>query len=242
MVVAPHCLLVIPDGNRRSATEKGFDPFMGHKQGADNAQTISEAFFNAGGTEFVFWAMSRRNAEKRGAVEKTWLYNLLKAKMRERLKKIDNNDPTLEQVAFRLCARPEVFERDLEFAELAAKLHEKTACFTKHRITVLLEYRGADDIMQASGIVARMGREPHKHEDEVRQHMWISHLKDVNVDLIIRTGVRGDKRNSDSLLPIHGEYAQVRDLEEYWPDLTVDKLYEIFREIEPISKQMRKGA
>ena len=135
-----------------------------------------------------------------------------------------------------------MFEQDLELGELAAELTQATAQFTDHGLTLLLGYRGATDIMQASGIVSRMGLEPHKHEQLVRDHMWISHLNRTNSGLIIRTAVRGDKRNSDSLLPIHGEYAQVRDVEEYWPAFSVAQLYSLFAEIEPLSKELRKGA
>ena len=74
----PTHIAIIPDGNRRWATERELPPWEGHRKGSEQFKHISEAAFQLGVSYITFWAASEDNLTKRNPLEITFLVNLLK--------------------------------------------------------------------------------------------------------------------------------------------------------------------
>ena len=222
-IIRPTSIVFTPDKNRTWAQSFGLSPMAGHTKGRDVAKTIVQECFNLGIRDVVFWAMSESNVFKRSISEREYLVKLLKDDLRSR----ENEN---DKIGFRVCGDWKKIIADPELEDLIERAHERTAKYQKQRLTVLFGYRGITDFKRAaSKVTEEMGPEAIENEDMIRKHMWVEHLP-CPIDMMVRTGVTAKNRhNSDSLLPLHGEHAYVYEVEQYWPDFSVELLYEGFR-------------
>ena len=65
----PRHLVIIPDGNRRWATERGLEPWEGHEEGAKNTEKLIREAHRLGVREISFWGSSLENLVKRPVLE-----------------------------------------------------------------------------------------------------------------------------------------------------------------------------
>ncbi len=114
----PHCLVIIPDGNRRHEAEQDSAKQANgelcdkveiakaaHTRGLANCRTIAQAAFDLGVQHVVLWGASESNLKKRDPQEIAFLYHLLK----EELKYSAQEKP---DYGFRLCGRWNVLRGD----------------------------------------------------------------------------------------------------------------------------------
>lgn len=218
----PNCIVFTPDKNRTWAQSMGLPKLDGHRHGGDTARTIIRECFALGVRDVVFWAMSQSNFGRRPKQERDQLVELLKEEM-------ERQEKQGEEYGFYLCGDLKAFG-DPELLDLAERAQERTRPYQRQRLTVLMNYRGITDWKRANSRLSEvMGAEALENEDLIRQYMWVKHLP-PQVDLFIRTGVTEDtRRNSDSLLPLHGEQAVVKDFPVYWPSFTKEHLHQAIR-------------
>lgn len=223
-MVVPRSICFTPDKNRTWAQSLGLTAMDGHTKGMKVAESVVQAYFDAGGRDAILWALSESNNGKRSESERINIKNLLKDVMRSRQDKREE-----DRTAFYLCGDWHSF-RDSELDDLAARAQEDNHNYQEKRLTVLFGYRGLTDWKRAAAkVVEEMGAEAIENEDMIRRFMWIKHLP-PHIDMFVRTGVdQRNKHNSDSLLPLHGEHAFVWDVPQWWPEFTVADLYDAFR-------------
>ena len=73
----PHCLVIIPDGNRRWAKGLHKTPMQGHQRGLVNGRRIAQRAFELGVKHVVFLCATEANLTRRPLKERYFLYELL---------------------------------------------------------------------------------------------------------------------------------------------------------------------
>jgi len=205
--------VLIPDGNRTYALMQGLPALLGHTMGKQNARRVIRAAFDFGVQNVVFWAASELNLQKREPAEIGHLCCLLKEELRRRL-----CEP--EEVRFRLIGPWQRFCPDEELAGLAATLAEKTVEYEQRQLTILFGYSGRTEMIEAVCSLNRAGEQV--TEDSLRNRLWTGYLPDV--DLVIRTGVKGNPHLSDCLLMWQMRNPELYFSEVGWPNFGPDRL------------------
>ena len=72
----PNHVVIIPDGNRRWAKERGLDPWKGHEAGAENPELLVREARRLGVREISFWGSSLENLTKRPVAESRALLSI----------------------------------------------------------------------------------------------------------------------------------------------------------------------
>ena len=116
---------------------------------------------------------------------------------------------------FHLCGQWQDACNDPELIDLVHRAHQHTAECDQH-LTVLFGYNGVAEILAAANKAARDANGSDISEEDIRRHLWTSHLPPI--DLVIRTGTQSDTHNSDLFLPWQISNAQLYFSELCWPD------------------------
>ncbi|MDP1619948.1 MAG: undecaprenyl diphosphate synthase family protein, partial [bacterium] len=74
----PKHLVIIPDGNRRWAKDRGLAPWKGHEAGAENTEKLIRFALKKGVDCITFWGSSIDNLTKRPIQEKKALLDIYK--------------------------------------------------------------------------------------------------------------------------------------------------------------------
>lgn len=234
----PVHVLVVPDGNRRWARNRGTSDSNGHSEGAKRFRENSKLAFKMGIKYFTFWAASAGNLVKRNPMEIKVLASLFRHEIEDR--HIRENF-LKNQVRFRVIGKWYEILGDNNLLNSIRFLEDCTREFNQHFLTILFGYSGEDEWMDS---VERIFRNPPGQIDRetlrgaLRKTVWTHDLPPV--DLMIRTG--GEKRdwthNSAGILnPWLTPDSQIFSPRILWPDFLPD----IFRQtIDDYSKTTRR--
>src|SRR3989344_5138530 len=83
----PGCLVITPDGNRRSARAHRRVLMSAHHYGLENARRLIDVAFDRGVKHVVFWGASYANLRDRSKTELRQILRLFKVDVRQRLQK-----------------------------------------------------------------------------------------------------------------------------------------------------------
>ncbi len=220
----PKHIVIIPDGNRRWAKERGVMPWVGHSAGAESLLELLKTGYETGVSHITFWGFSTENwGRDEGEVEMIMdlFLNFLK----------DNKRYFLEnKISFSHFGR-----RDRLPAELMMeieKAEKETKDFSLYHFAIALDYGGRDEIERAI-------RKKEKIQDEnvgvkVPFADCLDTVKFPDVDLIIRTG--GEQRTS-GILPWQSVYAEYYFSSLYFPEF---KSKDLLIAIEEYSNRKRR--
>src|SRR3989344_1909900 len=75
----PRHVVIIPDGNRRWANDRGLLPWEGHEAGAENTEKLIREARVLGIREFSLWGSSLENLTKRPLAERQALLRIYEA-------------------------------------------------------------------------------------------------------------------------------------------------------------------
>jgi len=181
-IPAPNHLAIIPDGNRRWATQEGMNAWEGHQKGAAQFRTIARAAFRSGISFLTLWAASEDNLRKRSKLEIGWLVKIFTGYLQD-----DSFFSELCQnhTRFRVRGRGLHIVRDAALEHTIADLEQKTRLFAKRNLTILFGYDGRREMIDAIEQLAQ-DRPPHIRYEDVKSRLWTHDLPAV--DLVIRTG------------------------------------------------------
>jgi len=207
----PKHIAIIPDGNRRWAKARGFEPWIGHDEGAKNIEKIVNQAFELGITTVSFWGSSLENLGKRPMREKKALLRIYE-KYFEKLigsEKVHSNK-----------ARINIFGRWRE--QLPKKLVkileegiEKTKNYKNYNLNFFLAYNGDDEMIEAVKNIAKKYKSGQKITGAtIKENLMTKDLPPV--DLLIRTG--GDPHLSVGFMMWDIANAQLYFSEKYFPD------------------------
>ena len=225
----PKHIAIIMDGNRRWAREKGLDPKLGHKAGAEALERIASYANEIGLKYLTVYAFSTENW-KRTKEEVGALMILLRTYLDKFL-----NRESLRNIRIRVLGDIEGLDEGLKNS--INKIVDKSKNNTGLTLNIAFNYGGRDEIVKA---VKRISDKVVKDEiklEDINEQLISDNLYTQNEpdpDLIIRTG--GELRISNFLL-WQLAYSEFLFIDKYWPDFSRKDL---LKAIEVFEKRNRK--
>ena len=211
----PECLpehvAIIMDGNGRWAGNRSLKRFLGHQQGADAVQLVTETASRIGLPWLTLYAFSLENNLRRPRAEVNFLMGLLKTYLESNLARMMDNNVRMRYIGRTHELPPEVQDK-MRWAE------EATARNTGTTLTLALNYGGRSEIVDAfRSLAAEMkitgASSDRISEEDIHRHLYTAYMPDP--DLLIRTS--GEMRLSNYLL-WQVAYTEIFVTERLWPD------------------------
>lgn len=221
----PKHVVIIPDGNRRWAKNKGFDELEGHKKSGayDNLKLLLDEARKLEIKYLTLWGFSTENWKRSGR-EIEALFKL----MESLLKQIEP-DLIKNKIRFRHFGRRDRLPKEL--VESIEKLEEITKNFSDFNLQICLDYGGRDEIVRALNKALKSGV-TEIEEETLSNYMDSAGIPDP--DLIIRTS--GEKRLS-GFMPYQSVYSEFYFTDVHFPDFGPAELREA---VEEFSKRKRR--
>lgn len=220
----PKHIAIIMDGNRRWAKEKGLDPKLGHKAGAETLEKIA-SFANEIGLKYLtVYAFSTENW-KRTREEVGALMILLNNYLDKFL-----NKESLRNIKIRVLGNIENLDKGLR--ENICKIVEKSKNNTGLTLNIAFNYGGRDEIVKAVKNISEKVKNNEIAIEQIDEMLVQDNLYTVDEpdpDLLIRPG--GELRISNFLL-WQLAYTEFLFIDKYWPDFSEEDLLEAIMEFE----------
>ena len=214
----PQHIAIIMDGNRRWARERGLDPRIGHKEGAETLERIA-TFANEIGLKYMtVYAFSTENW-KRTKEEVGALMKLLELYLDKFL-----NRESLRNIRIRLLGDVEGLNPSLR--DRIYRIVEKSKNNTGLTLNIAFNYGGRDEIVRAVRKISEKVKNNEINIDEIDENMVSNNLYtqgEPEPDLLIRPG--GEVRISNFLL-WQLAYTEFLFVDKYWPDFSRKDLLE----------------
>ena len=214
----PQHIAIIMDGNRRWAKERGVDPRLGHKEGAETLERIATYANEIGLKYMTVYAFSTENW-KRTKEEVGALMKLLELYLDKFL-----NRESLRNIRIRLLGDVEGLNPSLR--DRIYKIVEKSKDNTGLTLNIAFNYGGRDEIVRAVRKISEKVKNNEINIDEIDEDMVSNNLYtqgEPEPDLLIRPG--GELRISNFLL-WQLAYTEFLFVDKYWPDFSRKDLLE----------------
>ena len=214
----PQHIAIIMDGNRRWAKERGLDPRLGHKEGAETLERIATYANEIGLKYMTVYAFSTENW-KRTKEEVGALMKLLELYLDKFL-----NRESLRNIRIRLLGDVEGLNPSLR--NRIYRIVEKSKDNTGLTLNIAFNYGGRDEIVRAVRKISEKVKNNEIDIDEIDEDMVSNNLYtqgEPEPDLLIRPG--GELRISNFLL-WQLAYTEFLFVDKYWPDFSRKDLLE----------------
>jgi undecaprenyl diphosphate synthase len=219
----PNHVVVIPDGNRRWAKEKGLKPWDGHEEGAKNFEKILSHSLKLGVRCLSIWGSSMDNLSKRPMRETRALLDIYGRYIKRMIegKEIYENEVRVDFIG----RWEEQFPEKLK--KLIYEVREKTKNYKKRMLNLLLAYSGTDEMLEAVQKIHDKYQGKVKITSEIlKENLFTKNLPPV--DFLIRTG--GEPHNSNGLMMWDVADAQYYFTGVKFPDFDEKKYAEAIEE------------
>lgn len=207
----PRHVVIIPDGNRRWATERGLQPWEGHEAGAQNTEKLIREARVLGVKEISFWGSSLENLAKRPALESRELLRIYETYFK---KLLASEDIHKDKARIRFIGHwEEQFPTGLK--DVLCACRDATKDYDQYFLNFFLAYSGDDDMRSAFQKVAETLKPGSTVTDEmIKGSLMTRELPPV--DLLIRTG--GEPHLSAGFMMWDLAHAQLHFSDKYYPD------------------------
>jgi undecaprenyl diphosphate synthase len=199
----PKHVVVIPDGNRRWARERGLPVWQGHKEGMERTKELVRAANEHGVKHMTFWGFSTENWS-RPKEEIDWIMKALAQGIREFTSELLGNN-----IGFIHLGRKDRLPGELN-RELAL-LEDKTRNFSDKSLALAIDYGGRDELVRAIQKMSEANQPT--SQEAISSSLDTKNLPDP--DLIIRTS--GEQRTS-GIMPWQGVYSELYFSPMHYPD------------------------
>ncbi len=229
----PEHIAIIMDGNRRWASEKILNPWLGHEKGADKVSQLVDWCLKLDVRSLTLYAFSTENFS-RSQSEVAEIMRIAE----ERFKKILVDERIhKDKIRVKVLGRVNLLPKDLQ--KLIAEVEKATENYGEHFLNFALAYGGRAEIVDAARNIAEevnQGKlKPESVDEETfEQHLYTSHLPNQDPDLVIRTS--GEERLSGFFL-WQCAYSELSFLDVYWPDF---RLIDLLRAVRTFQKRKRR--
>lgn len=229
----PEHIAIILDGNRRWASDKALNPWLGHEKGAEKVEQLIDWCLKLDVKSITIYAFSTENfGRSRNEVAEIMRIageNFQKILTDERIHK----DKVRVKVIGRVHLLPESMQQIIREVEKA------TQDYDQHFLNFAFAYGGRAEIVDAARKIAEKvhsGELDPKDVDEkvFEKQLYTSHLPKQDPDLIIRTS--GEERLSGFLL-WQSAYSELCFLDAYWPDF---RLIDLLRAVRTFGNRKRR--
>lgn len=229
----PEHVAIILDGNRRWASERSLNPWIGHRYGADKIEDLLDWCLDLGVKSITLYAFSTENF-RRSPKEVNEIMQIAEEKLRIILEdeKIHEN-----KVRVKAIGRLDLLPKKLQ--GLIRRVEESTKNYDERFLNVALAYGGRAEIVDATKKIARKvesGDLTVKEIDEklFEEHLYTAHLPKQDPDLIIRTS--GEERLS-GFLSWQSAYSELCFLDMNWPEF---RRIELLRAVRTYQRRKRR--
>lgn len=207
----PRHIVIIPDGNRRWATERGLRPWEGHEAGAQNTEKLIRSARAIGIREMSFWGSSLENLAKRPLTERRALLRIYETYFQKLLGSADIHK---DEAHIRFIGHwEEQFPPSLK--KIMRECEEATKNYSQYFLNFFLAYSGDDEMRQAIQKIAESLPVGSRVTDKtIKENLMTRELPPV--DLLIRTG--GDPHLSAGFMMWDVANAQLYFSDKYYPD------------------------
>ncbi len=207
----PKHVVIIPDGNRRWAVERGLQSWEGHEAGAQNTEKLIREAKKLGIKEMSFWGSSLENLSKRPLMERRALLRIYETYFK---KLIASEEIHQDEARIRFIGHwEEQFPDSLK--KIMCEGIEATKNYGKYFLNFFLAYSGDDEMRLAFEKVARLLKEGEKVTNEmIKNSLMTRELPPV--DLLIRTG--GEPHLSAGFMMWDIANTQLYFSDKYFPD------------------------
>jgi len=185
----PNHIVLIPDGNRRWARNKGLPPFFGHRQGAKTMEKILKAALDMKIPCITFWVASFDNITIRSPREFKFLFDIFERWFKKliKTKEVHQNSVKINILGRWEKLFPEKVKKPMKEAM------EKTKNYKNYQLTFLMAYSGIDEMISAIQRIAKIKNQKSKIKIDgelIKNNLWTKDLPAV--DLVIRTASERD--------------------------------------------------
>jgi len=218
-------IAIIMDGNRRWATEKERNPWLGHKKGADTVENLLE-WCELLGVKFVtLYTFSTENFN-RMPEEIEEIMKIAEEKFR---KLLTNERIHRNKVHVKVIGQVNLLPKSLQ--ELILEVEIATSNYKNQFLNFAFAYGGRAEILNATKNIAKKVKKGDLKLDDINEetfekYLYTSHMPNQEPDLIIRTS--GEERLSGFLL-WQSAYSELAFLDVYWPDFRLIDLLRAMR-------------
>ena len=209
------------DGNRRWAAKHNLKKIYGHKEGFERLKEILDVCKQFNIKYITVYAFSSENLKKRPGIEKRYLFKLLKKSIEKIIEK--EKEIISDGLKINFFGRWYLLPKELQ--ESIKKMIEKTKHNNRYFLNVCLVYDGQEEIVDAFKKIAEDILSKKIKPEQIDKEVIKANLHTYNVpppDLIIRTGMKNEKRISGFLL-WDSSYSEFYFTETLWPDFTKEK-------------------
>ena len=231
----PTHVVLLPDGNRRWARERGLPTIQGHLAGFENIKRFCRWCQKKGIKVLTAFGFSTENWN-RPKEEVKYLLELLERGFREELKKYldkqaGKNMMLTKKVRVRVIGQKERLPKSLR--EVIKKIEDLTKNNKEYFLNLAVSYSGRWDILEATKKIIKEKIPASK----ITEKLFEKYLSTAGLpapDLIIRTS--GEKRFSNFLL-WQSAYSELYFCDKYWPDF---KEEDFDRALEEYARRQRR--
>lgn len=231
--IQPEHIAIILDGNRRWASEKVLDPWLGHERGAEKIEELLDWCLKLDVKSVTLYTFSTENF-RRSSAEVQQIMRIAEQWFRKILtdKRI-HGDRIRVKVLGRVGLLPE------ELRQLISEVEKATENYDRHFLNFAFAYGGRAEIVDAARKIAEEVESGKLKPDAVNektfeQYLYTSHMPQQDPDLIIRTS--GEERLSGFLL-WQSAYSELFFLDVYWPDF---RLIDLLRAVRTFQRRKRR--
>lgn len=210
----PKHIAIILDGNRRWASERLLESWIGHRHGAEQVNQLLDWCLDMGVQCVTLYSFSTENFT-RAPREVEEIFHIAEKKLHEILtdERICKN-----RIRVKVIGRVGLLPKKLQ--ELIREVEAATETYGNQFLTIALAYGGRAEIVDATKKIAesvKKGELPIEkiNEDVFEKFLYTSHMPNPDPDLIIRTS--GEERLSGFLL-WQSAYSELCFLDLFWPD------------------------
>lgn len=207
----PRHVVIIPDGNRRFAAERGRESWEGHEAGATNTEKLIREARAIGIQELSLWGSSLENLTKRPLAERQALLRIYE----EHFKKLlASEDIHTDKLRIRFIGHwEEQFPKTLK--KVMYDCIEATKEYDQYFLNFFLAYSGDDEMRLAiQKIAEHLPVGAAVTDAMIKEHLMTRELPPV--DLLIRTG--GEPHLSAGFMMWDIANTQLYFSEKYYPD------------------------
>jgi tritrans,polycis-undecaprenyl-diphosphate synthase [geranylgeranyl-diphosphate specific] len=226
-------IAIILDGNRRWASEKELNPWLGHKKGAETVEQLLDWCEKLGVKFVTLYTFSTENF-RRSPEEVEEIMRIAEVEFRKLLtdERIHRN-----KVHVKVIGRVNLLPESLQ--QLIADVEKATAHYDNQFLNFAFAYGGRAEIVDAAKTIMQKVQDGELRLEDVNErtfekYLYTSHMPKQDPDLIIRTS--GEERLSGFLL-WQSAYSELCFLDVYWPDF---RLIDLLRAIRTFQKRKRR--
>ena len=229
----PEHVAVILDGNRRWASERSLNPYIGHHYGAEKIEDLLNWCLDLDVKSVTLYAFSTENFQ-RSPKEVEEIMEIAEEKLRVIL---EDESIHKNKVRVKAIGRLDLLPKKLQ--EMVRRVEESTKNYDEHFLNVALAYGGRAEIVDATKKIAQKVESGDLPVEEINEqlfekYLYTAHMPKQDPDLIIRTS--GEERLS-GFLSWQSAYSELCFLDINWPDF---RRIELLRAVRTYQRRKRR--